>query len=171
MEGRGGRTPRPRTPRRLYRDMSAATHTPPGAPGLESLSRRRRTYIQVYPLHHSPRFLECPCHPTPPTLSRAMDRAVAHIGIGPESLWTCYMGSLAGRAGHTPRRTSIEGQYRGLRAGTDSLLAAPGLESLSRRRRTYIRVYPLHHSPRFLKCPRRGQRLRSRERWIEHVHT
>ena len=25
--------------------------------------------------------------------------------------------------------------------------------ALSRRRRTYIRVYHLHYSPRFLKCP------------------
>ena len=62
-------------------------------------SRRRRTYIRVYRLHYSPRFVEYPLRLTAPTLLRAMDRPVAHIGIGPESLWTCYMGSLAGRAG------------------------------------------------------------------------
>ena len=66
-----------------------------------ALSRRRRTYIRVYHLHYSPRFLECPGYDAP-TLLRAMDRAVAHIGIGPESLWTWYMGSMEGPGGRTP---------------------------------------------------------------------
>ena len=83
-------------------------------------SRRRRTYIQVYPLHHSPRFLECPCHPTAPTLSRAMDRPCSHIESRPESQRTGQEDSMEGRGGRTPRRRSDGRLYRGLCAGTHS---------------------------------------------------
>ena len=81
---------------------------------------------------------------TAPTLFVCVDGAVAHIGIGPESLWTWYMGSLEGREGRTPRPTSSRRLYRALRAGTHTssvppIRARPG--ALSRRRRTYIQVY------------------------------
>merc|ERR1711969_94274 len=99
MEGPGGRTPRAPSPWRLYRVLSRGTHTssaPPGRAQEGSLSRRRRTYIRVYPLHYSPRFLKRPRVVTEPTLFGGMTRPLSHIGIGPESLWTCQGGSLEG---------------------------------------------------------------------------
>ena len=84
MEGPGGRTPRPSSPWRLYRVISRGTDTSSVSPDRArhgALSRRRRTYIQVYPLHYSPRFVECPCHPTAPTLLRALDGAVSHMTL------------------------------------------------------------------------------------------
>ena len=80
------------------------------------------------------------------TLLRATDGAVSHIGIGPESLWTWYMDSLAGREGRTPRAPTSGRLYRAPRAGTDTSSVSPGRAqegALSRRRRTYIRVYHL----------------------------
>ena len=54
LEGPGGRAPRRRSPRRLYRGLCAATHTSSVSPDRAqegAFSRRRRTYIRVYPLH------------------------------------------------------------------------------------------------------------------------
>ena len=135
------------------------------------LSRRRRTYIRVYrsPLQSRIRVAYA-CH----------DRAYA---------------VRSPRWSGCPHRNRLriatklaQGQYgrtRGPGAASEECLvtlswpmcsqgrssAAPGLESLSRRRRTYIQVYPLHHSPRFLKCPRRGQRLRSSSASMERFRT
>ena len=94
---------------------------------------------------------------TAPTLFVCVDGAVTDMRIGPESLWTCYVGSLAGREGRTPRAPSPRRLYRGLRAATHTSSVSPDRAqegAFSRRRRTYIRVYPLHYSPRFLECPR-----------------
>ena len=65
---------------------------------------------------------------TAPTLFRAMDRDLADIESRPESLGTCYMGSLAGRGGRTPRTPSPWRLYRGLPAGTDTSSGARGRE-------------------------------------------
>ena len=146
LEGPGGRTPRRTSSRRLYRALRAGTHTSSVSPDRArhgALSRRRRTYIQVYPLHYSPRFLECPAPKTAVTLFRAMDRVRAHIGIDSESLWTWYMGSMEGPGGRTPRAPSPRRLYRVVSGGTHSSSWRPFWEPLSRRRRTYIRVYPL----------------------------
>ena len=83
---------------------------------------------------------------TEPMLSVALDGAVSHIGIGTESLGIGQEDSLEGRGGPTPRPATPRRLYRGLRAATDIPLArpaGPGWEPLSRRRRTYFRVYPL----------------------------
>ena len=83
---------------------------------------------------------------TEPMLSVALDGAVTDIGIGPESLWTWYMDSMEGPGGRTPRRRSAGRLYRGLRAATHICSESPERAqegTLSRRRRTYIRVYPL----------------------------
>ena len=92
----------------------------------------------------------------PVTLFRAMDRVRSHIRIGKESLWTWYMGSMEGPGGRTPRAPSPRRLYRVISRGTDTSSVSPDRArhgALSRRRRTYIQVYPLHYSPRFLKCP------------------
>ena len=86
-----------------------------------------------------------------------MDGPLSHIGTGPDSLWTCYVGSLEGPAGRTPRPPSPRRLYRALSAATHICSVSPDRAqdgTFSRRRRTYFQVYPLHYSPRFLKCPR-----------------
>ena len=155
--GPGGRTPRRTSSRRLYRALRAGTDTSSVSPDRAqdgALSRRRRTYIQVYPLHYSPRFVECPRGYAAPTLFGGMDRPVVDIECRPESQRTCQGDSLARRAGRTPRRRSPRRLYRALRAATDTSSVPPSRAqdgALSRRRRTYIRVYHLS-----LQSPVRG---------------
>ena len=102
LAGRAGRTPRPTSPRRLYRALRAATDAPSGAHIGAIIAPKAHLHPGVSPPTTVPDSWSVQGL-TAVTLFGAMDRVRAHIGIGPESLWTWYMGSLAGRADRTPR--------------------------------------------------------------------
>merc|ERR1711969_460642 len=64
------------------------------------------------------------------------------------------MGSLAGRAGRTPRRRSPRRRYRDTSAGTDTPPTAPGREPCRAEGALTSGCIVLHYSPRFVECPR-----------------
>ena len=57
MEGPGGRTPRPATPRRLYRGLRDRTDTPSGAHGWEPCRAEGALTSGCIALHYSPGFV------------------------------------------------------------------------------------------------------------------
>ena len=142
MEGRGGRTPRPASSRRLYRGLRAATDAPPGAPEWNPCRAEGALTSGCIALHYSPGFVYRTRVMTAPTLSVALAGAVVDIECRPESLGMGYLHSLEGPGGRTPRPASSGRLYRGLRAATHTYSGDRArMESLSRRRRTYIQVY------------------------------
>ena len=115
LEGREGRTPRRRSPRRLYRVVSAGTDTPSGAPGREPCRAEGALTSGCIVLHYSPRFVKCPRGYAVRRLFGAIARPVAHIESRSESLCGCYVGSLKGREGtHLPDLGAVFKKVRAL---------------------------------------------------------